>query len=93
MSRASLRPFDEAEGVRPQIIAYAHPFELLGVIEAVQVEVIQRHAAERVFLDKREGGAFDRTLKSRRPQTPPDEGGLAGTKISVQKNQASSVFE
>jgi hypothetical protein len=55
--------------------------------------MIKGEAVERVFLDEREGGAFDSTLKSRRSQTPPDEGGLAGTQISVQKNQASSVFE
>ena len=84
-----LRPFDEAGGIRAQVVPDAHPFQFFRVVQAVEIEVKQGPAGECVLLHQGEGRALHGPLKSRGPEAAADEGGLAGAEVTPQKYQAA----
>ena len=76
-------PFGRGHEARTEEVAKARILELLGLLKAVEVEVIEREARDGIGLDEREGGALHGAGKAEAAQHGANERRLACTEVAL----------
>src|SRR5690606_7002606 len=92
-ARAALRPFDQTQSVAFEVIADAEKLQLLGIDQAVQIEMEGSHIANLVGLDQGEGRTLDRTGMPQATQDAARQSGLAGAQVTVQIDGAHTTTD
>src|SRR5690606_3697467 len=83
------RPFYYTEAVVGKIVTNAQKLQLLGIGQAVKIEVIDLPLPQFVGLDQGEGRTLHRAGVPRRTDKAAAERGLAGAQISTQPDTAA----
>src|SRR5690606_31085200 len=87
----TLRPFDQCECARIEVVAHAEELEFLRIGKAVKVVVQDLASRKLVRLDQRIGGALDLAFVAKRLDQAAAQCGLAATEVALQRNQASAL--
>ena len=83
-TRAALRPLHQQHRLAVEVVAYPHIFQLLGLAEAIEVEVVGAASIQLIGLDNSIGGALYRAAMAQGAHEAPHQGSLARAEIAVQ---------